>query len=624
MRWALASLGLTLALSAEAAPVASCYDWIRHDKIRGGYLSAADLGEGVARMKAVGMNLLMPKFGGLQAPPTEANLKQLRAWGVSAQANGLHLLPVFNFRGGETEKLLGDRREVSFGGETMQRTPCPLDASFWERYILGRAVYLAEHAKELGLDGCIIDPEMYGADHTTFAGVCYCAECLREFSAASGQPVPEMPAGSRGTWLRDHGLQKRFEEHFEARITGFCQRLEQACHQRNPDFLLGVLLLDYPLLAHRGMALGLGTETHPVLGFSETTYSPGYTGYVDEQQKAFAAMPAHVLFVPGLWQQQFPSGNLAEQYYTCAAHAAGYWVYTFESLLEDCRKLPGYLLREPQERYWEALQLANRELDALAASGGTHVSALRVRPFEPPLQVLNTGDIGIPALVPAPAPEAPAPGPVATPRLRYRNPLFILGKNGEPVAVTVTNAQLANYQTRTQWALLGPDGKPLQEGVVKLRESATVAFTPSQDGVYALLALSGQNSQRLVVNSGQRCAFLASKEHPLIVNGILGRVYFYVPAGVAQFSVFAKAEGQAAGRGGRLTASGPDGRPAASLAGDLGTTSELRVAVPPELAGRVWCLSAEDVTNDLRLYLSPNIPPYVSPDPAKVLTPTGG
>jgi len=622
MRTAIALMGLVMTTIVHAAP-AKCYDWIQRDRIRAGYMSVANLGEGQARMKAVGMNLLMPKFGGLQYPPTEANVQQLRAWGDSARTNGLHLMPVFNFRGGETEKILSDRREVTVGGETMKRTPCPLDESFWERYILGRAVWLAEHARELGLDGCVIDPEMYGADHTGFSGACYCADCLREFGAAIGKSVPDMPAADRAKWLKDNGLEQRFAQHFLDRITGFSQRIERECHAKDSDFLLGVLLLDYPLLAHKGMAMGLGTETHPVLGFSESTYSPGYTDYVNKQQQTFAAMPAHVLFVPGLWQQQFPAENLAEQYYACAAHSAGYWIYTFESLLEDVSKLPGYQLREPHERYWDAMKLANTELDKLAASGGKYVSSLTVRPFEPPLEVLNVGDLKIEALVPAPDPQPLSLGPVTTSRLRYRNPLFILGKAGEPVALRVTNLQLANYLPRTQWALVGPDGKQLEEGVIKLRESAEVAFTPERDGVYVLLAISGQNSHSLLVTSGQRHAFMAAKDHPLIINGIFGRMYFYVPKGVAQFSIFAKAEGQAAGRGGKLTVTGPDGQPAAHLEGDLGSVTEMTVPVAAELQGRVWGLSVEDVTNDLHVSFSPNVPAYLSPDPMKVLTREG-
>src|SRR5438132_117851 len=170
---------------------ANCYDWITRAKIRGGYLSASDLGDGLARMRAVGMNTLMPKFGGLQAPPTAENVRSLRDWGRAARQSRLHLLPVFNFRGG-AERLMNDRREVTVIGVTMKLTPCPLDEAFWNRYIRGRMVYLAEHGRELGLDGAILDPEMYGADHTSFETVCYCADCLREFCRASGREIPNL------------------------------------------------------------------------------------------------------------------------------------------------------------------------------------------------------------------------------------------------------------------------------------------------------------------------------------------------------------------------------------------------------------------------------------------------
>ncbi len=609
-------------ISAALAAPATCYDWIARDKLRGGYLSSADLGAGIAQMKAVGMNTLLPKFGGLQSPPTEGNVTLLRRWGQAARDNHLHLLPVFNFRGGETEKLLSDRREVTIGGETMKLTPCPLDEQFWTRYIEGRMVYLAAHAAELGLDGGILDPEMYGADHTTFNTVCYCADCLREFCQTIGQAPPDpFPVPSqRAAWLKQAGLDQRFTEFFVARVRGFGEHIEREVHARNADFMLGVLLLDYPLPFMKGLATGLGTETHPVLGFSETTYSPGYTDYVDKQGAAFAAMPAHVLFVPGLWQQQFPSENLAEQYYACAAHSAGYWIYTFESLLEDVSKLPGYALREPPERYWAAMQTANEELDKLAASGGQYVSALKVRPFDPPLPVLSAGDIKLEALVPAPDNQPLSMGPVTGPRLRYRNPLFVLCKAGEPVVLKVTNLQLANYRPGSQWLLLDPQGQRLLEGHMKVRESAEVKFTPERDGVYVLVVSSGNNSHAVQVLTGQRFSFIAGARQRFIVNGSFGRVYFYVPGTVTTFSLFARAEGQAAGRGGKLTIFGPDKQAAAHAEGDLGNWTELAVTVPAGGGGRVWCLSAEDLTNDLTVYFSPNMPPYFTPDPTRVLT----
>ncbi len=46
------------------------------------------------------------------------------------------------------------------------------------------------------------------------------------------------------------------------------------------------------------------------------------------------------------------------------------------------------------------------------------------------------------------------------------------------------------------------------------------------------------------------------------------------------------------------------------------------VPVPAEMQGRVWGLWAEAPANHPPVYFSPNNPsPYLTPDPAKVLTP---
>ena len=314
--------------------IAPCYDWIDRDKIRAGYLSASDPLAGADRMKAVGMNALMPKFGGMHAPPTASDARLLASWGEAARRSGLRLLPVINFRGGDAEPIVGDRREVSAIGQTMQRTPCPLDAGFWKRCNLGRFVYLAEHGKEFGLAGALLDPEMYGADHTSYSTVCYCQDCMREFLRAAGRDVPNPlpPPAERAAWLKRNGLDRQYEERFVERVQGFCRQIERECHARNPDFLLGTLHPDLEGPFTRALVMGLGTERYPVLGFSEMTYSNGYTDYIEQEQQAFVAMPAHVLFVPGIWQQQFPSDHLAEQYYACAAHSAGYW----STLLRAC------------------------------------------------------------------------------------------------------------------------------------------------------------------------------------------------------------------------------------------------------------------------------------------------
>ena len=47
----------------------------------------------------------------------------LREWGQAAGEAGMRLFPVFNLRGGDTEKLLGTRREVTITG-TVRHQSC--------------------------------------------------------------------------------------------------------------------------------------------------------------------------------------------------------------------------------------------------------------------------------------------------------------------------------------------------------------------------------------------------------------------------------------------------------------------------------------------------------------------
>jgi hypothetical protein len=606
----------------EPTGPARCYDWIVREKMRAGYLAASDPRTVAVHARAAGLNALLPKFGGLTSPPDETSLRLLREWGEAAARSGVHVLPVFNFRGGEAEKLVGVRREVTITGQRMERTPCPLDEEFWQAYVLRRAVDLATRAKELHLAGAILDPEMYGADHTVFQTPCFCGDCLREFLQAEGRSPAEPLPAARADWLRGNKLMDRFQERFVARIRGFCKQVETALHQRNPDFLLGVLLLDYPYPFMRGMAEGFGTRQYPVLAFSETTYSPGCTPYVAQQQKTFADLPAHVLFLPGLWLSQFPAENLAEQFYACARHSSGYWVYTLESLGEDVSRMPGYALREPDDRYWAAMRLANAELDRWAASGGKYESALKVRPFEPPLPLLVFGHAKPGLLVPVTEERPLALGPLTSPRLRYRNPLYLLARSGQAVEVKIANRQLnPGYRWGSHYAVFDIEGKRILEGTLKVGQSTTEKWTPERDGVYVVLVDSAQNGYELQLLSGQPFAFQATADQPLTVNGYLGRLYFHVPKGTSTLTLFVKAEGQAPGRGGKLAVIAPDGHVTARIAGDLGSLSGFPVDIPLSMQDRVWALGGEDLTNDLKLYLSPAAVSYVGADPTRLLRP---
>jgi hypothetical protein len=76
--------------------------------------------------------------------------------------------------------------------------------------------------------------------------------------------------------------------------------------------------------------------------------------------------------VLGIWQDKFSPENLAEQYYHCAKDSAGYWIYSVGSLSSvippwySPKKVKEKALPFPKDNYWQAITLANKELDKLS------------------------------------------------------------------------------------------------------------------------------------------------------------------------------------------------------------------------------------------------------------------
>ncbi len=607
---------------AGAVNLPPSYHWILHDKIRGAYLAISDPPTLAPQLKETGMNCVIPKMSGFSFPLTPDRIKSLRAWGNAAQKTGLHVLPAFDFKG--SRDLSGPRRFMTEDGYLRPLTPCPLDEAYWHKNVRDRMVELATNASSFGIEGVNLDVEMYGADDTTYRGLCYCDDCFREFLQSEGlavtTPLPD-PAKRFG-WLNDHGLAGRFRQKFTARIGQFCSEIERDVHQHNPEFLIGVLQLDQRLPFYEAIAAGLGTPTHPMLCFSEKTYESGFTPFIEAQQRVFTNMPAHVLFVAGLWIRQFPSDHLAEHCYYSATDCAGYWIWTFDSLVRDMTS-PVYALRGSKEAYWQALQTANSELDQFARADGHYASALKVRPFEKPLPVLLPSEAVLPVLVsPANVPAA-LPENETVPELRRTSTLYI-SADGEAVRLNISNFRLIPaYTDATHYAVIDPQGKQLREGIIGLNESNTITWQAAQNGVYVVIADSGQNTHFFRLLTGQKSAYKATEQQSLRVHNSLGQMFFYVPAAVRGFSLFAKAQSQHPGRGGKLGVCAPDGELVKTVSGDLGAVTELSVRVAPSQAGQVWKIRGDDISNDLILYFGTNMPGYLSTSPSKVLVPAG-
>ena len=157
-------------------------------------------------------------------------------------------------------------------------------------------------------------------------------------------------------------------------------------------------------------------------------------------------------------------------------------------------------------------------------------------------------------------------------------------------------------------------------------ESGVLALRAEQRGVVPVSVSTSSNSA--VVTALEPHAWLAveaSQRRPLHVIGQAERLHFFVPRAARRFTAFARGGG---GRESvRLSVFAPDGTLAGRASAKGSSTGSVKVAVPEEHRGKVWWLKADrapeldHVFEDAWLWLSDDVPAYVSPQPDGLLAP---
>lgn len=290
------------------------------------------------------------------------SLELLRQWAEVAQNHQIALLPVINFAGpSEINALQGSfRAYIDANGRSFPKTPCPLDAAYWNLSIFERMAQLAHLAQSAPLAGATFDTEMYGSDIRLYGSTpCFCDTCWQEFAQAMQPGAFRIPAAQRLAYLRDHQLQAAYTTFQQEQLRNLLQRLERGIHAINPDFAIGFLAYR-PNWFYDAVTLGLGTPSQPVLVFTESSYVRGYTADIaQEQQRVLNAASGAARYIPGLWLERFFPDDLTAQLATMTTQADGYWLFTADSLWEKNWQSELYALHGGQQAYWEALGKAN-------------------------------------------------------------------------------------------------------------------------------------------------------------------------------------------------------------------------------------------------------------------------
>jgi hypothetical protein len=618
------SASLLLALTGSAS-VGDLPTWITTEKIRGAYFHNNHERSHLEDLKANGCNVLLTKFLQFGIPPKQEGRERLELYAQWAEELDLHFFPIVNLEGGSHERhyLEGaDRREVDANGRRYEKTPCPLDKRFWKAAVTDRAVVFAELSREMRLEAFVLDPEMYGADHTGLGG-CYCDDCFREFYEHQGETAPAVAAEQRAEALREAKLADEYQTWLHETLRQMATETREAAHAIAPELMLGLLLGDYDTWCTDAIREGWGTPELPMIAFSETTYSSGYSDYIKRTQAMLAERGQHVVLCPGLWLKQFLPQEIPGHLYFMADGTTGYWLYTTYSLDTPPEKMPaGYRLPAPQADYWQAIKQANDEIVQRNAEGPGYQTSLRI--VRAPAVERVAGAL---REMPRPADLRPAPGaqggpaepPPAPTYVRGQARYYVLAEAGETLTFQIQTHRLGAYQDIAAYVVAGPDGKIIVSGDAPLGEPAVHELRAEQAGVYEVVIVGKSNPFSAAI--GARYSVLVAPDGRVATCKHCARMYFHVPADVDTFAI--RVEGTGSGETAKLTVFDPDGRAVGEADTEGGPDAQVAVQAAPEQRGRAWSLLLEKgrtgIQEDATLVLDSKLPPYLADREAATL-----
>jgi hypothetical protein len=195
---------------------------------------------------------------------------------------------------------------------------------------------------------------------------------------------------------------------------------------------------------------------------------------VDAIQQRLKRLGVHSRLACGLWQSKFPASVLAAQYYQCAAHSAGYWIYTLQTFTHpNYSPLPG-----KAADYWSAIRQANQELAKLERDPSYH-SALKIEPFVNTPAAVSSKNVGRFTVVPL-VPIAERVVPPA--RFRHTNIFYLYATAGEQVTFPL-KLLVGGTHDAGQYLLMSPDGRELARAdLLHDKTPVPVAFRAEHPG----------------------------------------------------------------------------------------------------------------------------------------------
>lgn len=512
--------GWVLVNSVSAKEVAIEFINASGDKIRAGYMGIYNI-DVLPKMAETGMNLALVKFGYLHAPMQPQEKGLLVRWATACQQAGVGFMPVINLWARSEKAWIWPRYRLYYDGVEFGQTPCPLEIDVYKLAVHNRVLELAKLSRSVPIAGVAVDLEMYGADTASYPDYCLCNYCFERFLA--GRPVSEpLILNKRQNYLVKSKQVEAYRAFTEDYIAQLAQETKEQLKVTVPDFVTGALHINMDRTYDKGLLKGLGDVNKAVLAFTESTYKTGYSSYIQKTQRRFHDEKINAQLVVGIWQDKFPPGNLAEQYYHCAKDSAGYWIYTMESLSEHTKMT----LPFDKKQYWQAIRKANNELDKLVTNP-TYKSPLKLRSFKIPVTPIAFNKIAVEPVEyvrPWAKPDTSAE-PI---NLRFFNKLIFVAKKGDKLNFEIVFGKKRGSSTSyAEAGMVSRTGSVLAKDKASFLSRAILKAIAPYSGTYVIAVQSHGNSAKIVGFSHPYSVDAGKMAHFLKPGGSL---YLYKPA----------------------------------------------------------------------------------------------
>ena len=617
------ALGSRASWSGETAnkPPAN---WIEREKIRAGWIYHSDGIEQIERFKKEGMNALIT---------SAASAENFDKWARESRRAGMHLFGVLGFsfdaqKAGVAWRAVRHMRRAVFGNGYESVVACPTDEAFWQQEMTAKAVALAREGMtaDKEISGILIDFELYANDKTGqiyYTDACYCDHCFGDFLKHKGveDASKQVPFAERVKWLKDRKLFEEYHPFLQGQVRALAVKMREAVEAVRKDFFLGFYPRPHNWMLV-GVAQGIGTAERPMVLWATDTYGGGGPSKIPNWREEMEKQDIHCYYCAGMLLRFYSAANLAANMVGCSMKGAGYWLFTVHTLCVPEEQQSGdyYLSAGTPQDYLGEIRRADGELDKWSADQKNYKTGLAL--VEEPVRYRQVGfDVGrfkVPAVVDK---SEAAHSPVALPPLPLVGSQYLVMclKEGTEAAVRF---QVARSKSADVWgvsyAVLDPDKQVVSTGKMPPGEDFTVKFKAVKAGVHTIALSPGYYGRCTAAESS--VPFALSTQGSLEVASPGGKVYFFVPEGVADFELSAQCKN---GSGtAQLTVYDPDGAVALEQETDPYLHSASLKAPTAGKAGRLWSLAVGRVPKkgfgSVLVSFDKRLPPVVTLSPAYV------